>query len=87
MPSSDETMSQLTKRGPRHIFVHKLGETAVLCPWAQAVVPVRRCLKCKFNVRRQVIDLPRDELRGRGYIECDHTPDVEEPPPTELTKD
>jgi hypothetical protein len=80
-------MSQTTLHEPRHVFVHKLGEDSVFCPWAQAVVPLRKCLKCEFNNRHEFIRLEKDELRGKGLIECNYTDDVTKRVPPELTKD
>jgi hypothetical protein len=71
---------------PRHVFVHKFKPDAVFCPWVEDKVTVSRCLKCPMNATHQLRKLDDDEVRGRGFIECNFTDDVSEEPPAFLVK-
>ncbi|MDV3276933.1 MAG: hypothetical protein LYZ69_00525 [Nitrososphaerales archaeon] len=71
---------------PRHVFVHKFKPDGVFCPWVEDKVSISRCLRCPMNATHELTRLDEDDVRGKGYIECNYTGDVSDRPPDFLTK-
>ncbi len=66
--------------------MHKFKEDSVFCPWVEDTVRISRCLKCPMNATHKLTKLPSDEIRGKGYIECNYTSDVTDEPPAFIRK-